>query len=92
MQPVSPTYSFLFKKGGSIPEAHLSADNDDHFFNFVLPAWEQEKGFEHVRGTVVCTMTEYRRVPEPGARHNGPRPEYLLHAKKMADPSKPFAY
>ena len=60
-------YTFCYMHGQSMPEAHLPANDDDHFFKTVLPAWEREKGFEHVKGTVICTMSEYRRVPEPVA-------------------------
>ena len=65
MKPRNYSYSFLYKHGQSMPEAHLPAEDDDHFFETVLPAWEKDKGFEHVRDSVVCTMSEYRRVPEP---------------------------
>jgi len=85
-------YTFRHRHGQSMPYATLLATDDADFFNNVIPAWEKKTGFKYVPYTVVCATTEYRKVPEPGARHNGPRPEYLLHAKKMADPSKPFAY
>ncbi len=67
MNARSYDYSFNFMQGQSMPEAHLPANDDDHFFKTVFPAWEREKGFQHVKGTVVCATTEYRRVPEPAA-------------------------
>ena len=60
-------YSFKYRHGGGMPEAHQPADNDDHFFKKVLPGWEKETGFKYVPDTVICTASEYRKVPEPQA-------------------------
>ena len=62
-----------------MPEAHLEADNDEHFFKTVLPAWEREKGFEHINNTVVCATTEYRKVPEPASTTQAVRDAFFDH-------------
>ena len=82
----SHNYSFKFKQGQSMPEAHLPADSDDHFFKTVLPPWEQEKGFEHVPDTVVCMVCEFRKVPEP-ASERVLKDKFFAH---QADPKKPL--
>ncbi len=84
------SYNFRYRHGQSMPFATLAATDDADFFDTALPAWEKRTGFKHVAGSVTCTVSEYRKVPEPTIPQ--PRPEYLLHAKKMADPSKPFVY
>lgn len=84
------SYRFQYRHGQSVPYATPQATDDNDFFKKVLPAWEREKHFQHIKGTVTCTVFEHRKVPEPAISQ--PRPEYLLHAKKMADPSKPFVY
>ena len=84
-------YSFKYYHGQSMLKAHDEAGSDDHFFKTVIPAWEKKTGFKYVPGTVTCAITEYRKVPEP-ATSSQARAEYLVHAKKMADPRKPFAY
>lgn len=61
------SYTFRYMHGQSAPFATLNATDDDHFFKTILPLWEKETGFRHLGGTVVCAMTEYRRVPEPVA-------------------------
>ncbi len=66
----SYNYSFKFKQGQSMPEAHLPANSDDHFFNTVLPAWEKETGFKCIDDSVTCTVSETRKVPEPVATEN----------------------
>jgi len=85
-----PSYQFRYRHGQSMPYATIAATDDADFFDIKLPAWEKKTGFRYVQGTATCAITEHRNVPEPAVSQ--PRPEYLLHAKKMADPSKPFVY
>ena len=84
------SYQFRYRHGQSMPYATIAAADDADFFDTKLPAWEKKTGFRYVQGTATCAITEHRNVPEPA--DSQPRPEYLLHAKKMADPSKPFVY
>ena len=62
-----------------MPKANLEAYNDDHFFKIVLPAWEREKGFKAVKGTVICTTSEYRKVPDPASNTQAVRDAFFDH-------------
>ena len=90
------SYRFRYRHGQSMPYATLLATDDADFFNNKIPAWERKTGFKYVPYTVTCTVYEYRKVPEPAKvsapATEQPRPEYLLHTKKMADPSKPYVF
>lgn len=59
------SYRFQYRHGQSAPYATLQATDDNDFFKNVLPAWESEKHFQHIEGTVICTVSETRKVPEP---------------------------
>ena len=81
------TYNFDYIQGSSKPVGTIEAKDDTDFYA-QLPAYLKEHGGTMVRGSV--RFSEQGKVADPPISQ--PRPEYLLHAKKMADPSKPFVY
>jgi hypothetical protein len=63
-----PSYTFNYFSGQSKPSETLTAESDDDFFTRVLPAWEQKTGHKHIDGTVISSIMERRKVPEPAQR------------------------
>lgn len=67
-------YDFAIEGRNDLPRAKLQADNDDHFFQTVLLAWEKETRHRHVKGDVMCIISELMRVPEPPAKEKATDP------------------
>ena len=77
------SYRFQYRHGQSAPYATLQATDDDDFFKNVLPAWEREKHFQHIKGTVTCTVFEHRKVEEPPVEIE--REPFTKEERKIAD-------
>ena len=58
-------YDFAIEGRNDLPRAKLEAADNDDFFQNVLPAWEKETRQRHIKGDVMCTISEVMRVPEP---------------------------
>lgn len=55
-------YSFQFRSG--LEPVTILASNDEEFYDS-LAAWESTTRCEHVPETIVCTVKETYKVPEP---------------------------
>jgi oligoribonuclease (3'-5' exoribonuclease) len=59
------TYSFSVIGRESTARPNIEADDDEDFITNKLPELERKHHFRHVSGSVRCTISEERYVPEP---------------------------
>ncbi len=63
------TYQFRYMHGKSMPYKTLEALDDIDFYA-QLGEFERTSGMKHVADSIVCTVSETRKVPEPPARED----------------------